>query len=266
VTNSALKVEEDFSRSLDVSSGDAGLRLKVSPIPFYVQVRDALRTQIMDGALGSHEKMPSEQQMTVMFGVSRITIRQALKELENEGLIFRVHGKGTFVSKPKAFQDLTTLQSFGEAMHPQGYETYSKLIAIKEIEADPQVTLRLKLSSNETIVEIKRIRYLNREPMSYETSYFPIAIGRKLSREDLSTQDILVILENTYRIDVGHADLVLGAHLADENQARLLNVECGSPMLHIERLTTAADGSPLMYEHLFHRGDAYRYTVRVNRG
>src|SRR6478672_11220059 len=88
------------------------LGVKSSPVPYYAQVRDTLRKQILDGSLGPHQKMLSEHQLIDLFGVSRITIRQALNELENEGLIFRVHGKGTFVSKPKAFQDLTHLQSF----------------------------------------------------------------------------------------------------------------------------------------------------------
>jgi GntR family transcriptional regulator len=266
VTKTKRAIKDEIERKSSLNQAETRLRVEISPIPFYAQVRDSLRNLIIDGSLDSHDRLPSEHQMIEMFGVSRITIRQALKELENEGLIFRVHGKGTFVSKPKAFQDLTTLQSFGEAMHPQGFETYSKLIAIKEIRADSQVADRLKQPLGEGVVEIKRLRYLNREPMSYERSYFPVEIGRKLSREDLSTQDILVILENNYRIQVGHADLVLGAHLADETQGRLLKVESGSPLLHIERLTTVTDGSPIMYEHLFHRGDSFRYTVRVNRG
>ncbi len=266
MTNAARRANEWPGKKLESIPVSTRLLVEASPIPFYAQVRDAVRTRIFDGTLISHDRLPSENQMIEIFGVSRITIRLALKELENEGLIFRVHGKGTFVSKPKAFQDLTTLQSFGEAMQPQGFETYSKLIAVKEVAANAQVANRLKQVLGGSVVEIKRLRYLNREPMSYETSYFPIEIGRKLAREDLSTKDILVILENSFRIQVGHADLVLGAHLADETQGRLLKVESGSPLLHIERLTHAADGGPIMYEHLFHRGDAFRYTVRVNRG
>jgi GntR family transcriptional regulator len=266
VKKASSNEKEVSEKVLNLMPVDLGLRVITSPIPFYAQVRDALRDQIFSGSLATHDRMPSEHQMIEMFGVSRVTIRQALKDLENEGLIFRVHGKGTFVSKPKATQNLTTLQSFGEAMHPQGFETYSKLIAIKEIAATRQVADRLKLSLGEEVVEIKRLRYLNREPMSYETSYFPLSIGRKLSSEDLATRDILLILENSYGIQVGYADLVLGAHLAEDFQARLLKLEPGAPLLHIERLTTLADDSPIMYEHLFHRGDAFRYTARVRRG
>ncbi len=240
------------------------LNVRASPIPYYA-VRDALRKQILDGSLQPHQQMPSENQMIEMFGVSRITIRQALNELSNEGLIFRVHGKGTFVSKPKAFQDLTHLESFGEAMQAHGYETFSKVIGVKELRASPPVAEKLQCVVGEKIVEVKRIRYLNREPMSVETSYFPADIGRRLSKADLSTRDIFLVLENDFGILLGNAELVVGAHLADEVQARLLGLEPGSPMLHIERLTASAGGEPVSYEHLYHRGDSFRYKVKVER-
>ncbi|MDY7544638.1 GntR family transcriptional regulator [Glaciimonas sp. GNP009] len=239
--------------------------LKTSPIPFYAQVRDALRQKILDGALKPHQKMASESQMIETFGVSRITIRRALHELENEGLIFGVSGKGTFVSKPKAFQNLTHLQSFGEAMQAHGYETFSKVISLKELRASDHVAEKLKVAKNAKVSEIKRVRYLNRDPVSIETSYFPEAIGRRLIKEDLTSKDIFLILENDYGIVLGDAELVVGAYLADDLQARLLGMESGFPMLHIERLTSAANGQPVSYEHLYHHGDSFKYKVRVER-
>lgn len=241
------------------------IELETSPLPFYAQVRDALRQQILEGALQPHQKMPSESQMIDSFGVSRITIRRALHELENEGLIFGVSGKGTFVSKPKAFQDLTHLQSFGEAMQEHGYETFSKVISLKELRPSERVAEQLKVKRTEKVSEIKRVRYLNREPVSVETSYFPEAIGRRLVKEDLSSKDIFLILENDLGIVLGNAELVVGVHVADELQARLLGVESGSPMLHFERLTSSAGGDPISYEHLYHRGDTFKYKVKVER-
>lgn len=243
----------------------ADLNVKPSLIPYYAQVRDALRKKILDGSLQPHQKTPSEHQLIEMFGVSRITVRQALKDLENEGLIFRVHGKGTFVSKPKAFQDLTHLQSFGEAMQPHGYETYSKVIGIKELHASTAVAERLKIPNGGKVVEVKRVRYLNRDPMSVEASYFSVDIGRRLMKSDLSTRDIFVILENDLGVMLGRAELIIGAHLADELQARLLGLEPGSPLLHIERLTLSESDDPVTYEHLYHRGDSFRYKVNVER-
>src|SRR4051812_6837919 len=103
----------------------------LSPIPMYTQIKEQLRARIMDGSYQPHQQLPSESEMTAAFKVSRITVRQALSDLQKEGLIFKIHGKGTFVSKPKAFQNVTRLQGFGEAMSSMGYETYSQVVSIK---------------------------------------------------------------------------------------------------------------------------------------
>ena len=110
--------------------------------PLYTQIKEILRARILDGSYQPHQQMPSESEMMATFNVSRITVRQALNDLQNEGLIFRIHGKGTFVSKPKAFQDLGRLQGFGEAMRQMGYETFSRLLAIKSVTPSPQVAER----------------------------------------------------------------------------------------------------------------------------
>jgi GntR family transcriptional regulator len=236
-----------------------------SPIPYYAQVRDALRQRILDGTYQPHQQIPSESEMGTLFRVSRITVRQALNDLQNEGLIFRIHGKGTFVSKPKAFQNLARLESFGEAMQPMGYETYSTVVSIREISPSPQVRARLQLGSKERAVEIRRIRHLNRDPLSLDISYFPVALGKRLVKEDLAARDIFLILEQDYGIRLGHAELIIGAHLADELQGRLLGVEEGAPILLIDRLTHDASGTPIDYEHLYYRGDSFRYRVSISR-
>src|SRR5688572_14517514 len=93
-------------------------------VPMHSQIREIIRRRVLDGTYAPHSQMPSEAQMMDTFQVSRITIRQALGDLQKEGLIFKVAGKGSFVAKPKAFQSLSRLQGFGEAMAPAGYETF----------------------------------------------------------------------------------------------------------------------------------------------
>ena len=93
--------------------------------PMHSQIREIIRRRVLDGSYAPHSQMPSESQMMAAFQVSRITIRQALGDLQKEGLIFKVAGKGSFVAMPKAFQNQSRLQGFGEAMTPSGYETFS---------------------------------------------------------------------------------------------------------------------------------------------
>lgn len=236
----------------------------VSPVPLHTQIREALRRSILDGSYPPHSQMPSESRMMERFGVSRITIRQALGDLQKEGLIFKVMGKGSFVAKPKAFQSLSRLQGFGEAMAPSGYETYSMLLSAREVEAAPLVAQRLALAEGSVVFEIQRLRYLNREPISVDVSYFPLEIGQRLVQEDLAARDIFVILENDYGHDLTHADVQIEAISAEATLARHLGTSEGSPLLRIERLTYAGE-RPLDFEFLYYRGDAFQYRLRIDR-
>lgn len=236
-----------------------------SPTPLYAQIKDILRARILDGSYQPHQQMPSESEMMAAFDVSRITVRQALNDLQNEGLIFRMHGKGTFVSKPKAFQDLGRLQGFGEAMRQMGYETFARVVAMRTVTPTAQVQEHLQLPKRAKVTELQRLRFLNREPISLDVTYVPTALGARLAKEDLATRDVFVILENDYGLSLGHADLQIGSTLADEHLAAQLKVEEGSPVLVIERTTHTSDGAPIDYEHLYYRGDAFQYRVRVDR-
>lgn len=240
--------------------------LSLSPVPMYTQIKEILRTRILDGTYKSHEQMPSESELTLSFGVSRITVRQALGDLQKEGLIFKIHGKGTYVSQPKAFQNLGKLQGFGEAMASMGYETFSQVISYKIIPADKTISKKLALDKNEMVSEIRRVRYLNRAPISLDVSYLPKEIGERLNKEDLAYRDIFLILENDYGYSLGQAELQIEAMLADESLGRLINLEEGSPVLRIERLTFTTDNKPLDFEYLYYRGDAFQYRLSVERG
>lgn len=237
----------------------------VAALPFHAQVRESLRARIFDGSWLPDQQMPSENEMTALFAVSRITVRQALQDLQNEGLIYRVHGKGTFVTRPHATQDLMRLQSFGEAMRPLGYETFNKLVSVREMTPPHAVAERMGAKRGSKVIEISRVRFLNKEPVSLDISHFSLQLGRRLAAQDLASRDLFVILEQDFGLRLGHADMVIGSRLAEEGHARLLGVDPGAALLHVDRLTCDDKGTPLACEHLFHRGDAYHYRLRVER-
>lgn len=239
--------------------------VELSPVPLYTQVKENLRERILDGTYPAHAKLPAESELSTIFGVSRITVRQALSDLQKEGVIFKIPGKGTFVAKPKAFQQLTQLEGFGEAMSRMGYEIYNQVTSHKATAATPHVAQQLQVAVGAEVTEIKRIRHLNREPVSLEVTYLAQDIGERLAREDLATRDIFLILENDYGIPLGRADLQVDAILADETLAHALRVQQGSAVLRIERLTHRADGAPLDFEYLYFRGDAFQYRLQINR-
>ncbi|SDK68638.1 transcriptional regulator, GntR family [Methylophilus rhizosphaerae] len=235
------------------------------PLPLYAQIKETLRERILNGSYKVHAQLPSESEISTQFKVSRITVRQALNDLQKEGLIFKIPGKGTFVAKPKAFQQLTQLEGFAEAMLPMGYEIYNKVISHKFIPASPTVAEKLGLAVGQTVTEIKRVRFLNREPVSVEITYLPEAIGEKLRKADLASRDIFLVMENDYGIALGHADLQIDAMLADPQLALHLAIPEGTALLRLERLTHTADGQPLDFEYLYFRGDAFQYRLRIAR-
>lgn len=237
----------------------------LSSVPLHSQLRDLLRGRILDGEYAPDSQMPSESELGAMFKVSRITVRQALGDLQKEGLIFKIHGKGTFVSKPKTFQNVSTLQGLAESMTGRGYEVINRLRSFRFVPADKLVAERLNVAEGEIVAQVRRVRLINREPVSLEVTWLPKQLGERLEGADLVTRDIFLILENDCGLTLGHADLAIDAVLADSDLTQALDVETGSPIMRIERLTHTADGTPVDFEHLYYRGDAFQYRLRIDR-
>lgn len=229
------------------------------------RIHEELRERIVSGSWREHARVPSESELMKQYGVSRITVRKALSDLERDQLIFKVAGKGSFVSQAKPFQELGRLQGFAEAMGAMGHETYNRVLALKTVAASEQVASHLKLPEGSKVTAIQRVRYLNREPVSLDLTWIPRELGERLAREDLSTRDIFLILENQCGVALGHAELSIGAAVADAKVAKQLRIEPGAPVLQIERTTFTRDGKPVDYEQLYCRSDNFQYRLRLER-
>lgn len=237
----------------------------VTPMPLFLQIKAALRTRILDGTYSVHARLPSESELTRMFKVSRITVRQALGELQREGLIFKINGKGTFVSKPKAVLDVSKLRGFGEAMSRLGYEAFARVLSVQDKPANKDTARNLGLADESPVVKIQRLRYLNREPISLDISYFEPEIGKAVAGADLEGRDIMSILENDCGVNIGTAKMNIEAQLCDATISQHLEIEEGGPILHIERTIFNVEDKPVLYENLYYRGDVFRYRLEVER-
>ena len=235
--------------------------------PLYDQVKSQLQLQIQQGEYPPLAQLPSEHELAQRFSVSRITVRQALHQLSLEGVIFKVHGKGTFVSKPKAHQNISQLQGFAEAMSVDGHQIVNEVLSVRFVPAPIQVASKLKLPMQSQITEIKRVRLLNAEPVSYELTYLPEQIGCQLIDQqiDLAVTDIFKTLEQDLNQTLGYADLSIDAIQADDALAKLLAVDVHTPILRVERLTHDQAGQPLDYEYLYFSGDSFQYQLRIYR-
>lgn len=258
-----MRISEFTSPAASAVPKDGALTHLGGPSPLYMQIADILRNRILQSEYKPNQQMPSESELMSAFDVSRITVRQALGNLQNEGLIFRIHGKGTFVSRPRAFQDLGSLQGFGSAMREMGYETHSKVLSLRTI--TPPKHVRDRIESGGRVTELRRLRFLNRAPISLDVSYLPSAIGLRVAKADLANRDVFSVLENDCQIALGHADLRMCSVLATDELSEVLGVEAAAPILFIERVIHTSAGAPLEYEELYYRGDAFQFKVRVER-
>lgn len=233
-------------------------------LPLHARIREALRAGIAQRRWADG-KLPSEAELMQQYGVSRITVRQALQALEHQGLVVKVQGKGTYVAPPKPFQHLGRLQGFAEAMHAQGHSIENLVLAIERQSATPAHAQALQLDEGAPLTFLKRLRRLDGRPVSLDCTWLPRALGDRVAEADLAHRDVFLILEQDLGVPLGHADLSFDTVSADPDVARWLELEPGHPVLRIERLTHDRRGHPIDHERLYCRTDNFQFRLRVDR-
>jgi GntR family transcriptional regulator len=253
----------DFTAALSSDRTPPAVAAETRRITLHEQVCQHLRERILTGDLAPHQQLPSEACLMRSFEVSRVTVRQALKDLAAAGLIYSQQGKGSFVSAPRASYNLSALLGFHEAMKGKPFAATSRVCSCREVEAPKDVIAALHLKRGESVLEVKRVRQLGPRPVSVDLSFFPLDIGARLRGEDL-TQDIFPLLE-TRGITLGRSRLWIEAQPCPAEFAADLAIKPGEPILHLSRLTSSALERPVDYEHLYCRGDSYQYKVELRR-
>ncbi len=233
--------------------------------PRYTVIGRVLRERILDGRYAQGTLLPSERELQQEFAVSRVTIRLALDSLRRTGLVESRQGKGYFVQPVRALHDLGRLQGFGEMMASTGIEVRSIVVDVGEGLPPPEIQRALELDRGEAATTIRRVRVAGGRALSYDVSYFPIDIGRRLVQLDLTHADIFVLIERALGTDLAFADLTLNVTTADSTAAGHLGVREGEPLLRLRRLTFDAKRRPIDFEYLFGRADAFEFGVRVPR-
>ncbi|OLP65329.1 HTH-type transcriptional repressor YvoA [Bacillus pumilus] len=237
---------------------------KQSPIPMYHQIMENLKKQIEDGTLAPDTLIPSEREYAERFGISRMTVRQALSNLVNEGYLYRQKGKGTFVSREKFEQPLQGLTSFTEDMRQRGLKASSELLDFNKIACPAHLFSSLQLADSDAVFELKRIRFANDEPMAIETSYIPEKFAGTLTKEHL-TGSLYEYIENHTGLAIAHATQELEANVATKGEAHLLSITTGAPVLSITRTTYLQNDLPFEYVLSVYRGDRYKLIHTMER-
>lgn len=243
------------------SAGDATR----SAAPRYIRIRDWLMDRILSLDLKRGDKLPSENELVREFEASRVTVRQALEALRAAGIVESQHGRGWFLRRVRAVQNLGRLQGFGEMLAPMGVRVRSSVLDLAECAAPEAVADAFGVPKETNVVRIARLRIAGIRVMSYDLSYFPLDIGRRLSREDLAHQDIFVLLERSLAIRLGFADVTIEVAPAEADPAGRLDVPPGTPIFKLTRLTHDSRGVPIDFEYVYGLPEAHQFTVRVPR-
>ncbi|MFC3884911.1 GntR family transcriptional regulator [Bacillus songklensis] len=237
---------------------------KDSLLPIYYQIEEGLKELIAREELKAGDIVPSERELAERYNVSRMTVRQAINNLVNDGYLVRQRGKGTFVANSKIEQGLQGLTSFSEDMRARGMNPSSKLLEFNLIQAPVTIASKLAINEGEFICEIKRVRLADDIPMAYERLY----ISRKLVpdlTEEIVSSSMYEYIENTLNINIVKGEQTLEASIARKNEAAILQINEGAPVLLIERTSYMDNQKPLEFVQSVYRGDRYKFKIEMER-
>jgi GntR family transcriptional regulator len=237
---------------------------KTETLPQYARIRDSLREDIQNKVLTPGQKIPSEDELAVRFGVSRMTVRQGIGDLIDEGLLYRRHGVGTFVALRGLERDHTRLTSFLESARHQGIEASVTVLIADILPAKLHVSKALGLREGELVIHIKTLRQAGGLPVTVHDAHVPYRLFPQLLQEDLEARPLWDCIE-AFGHPIKRAVQRLEAREADEDVAALLQMEVGAPILYKERTVFSDDGTPVEFTYCYNRGDRYSLTVTLNR-
>jgi GntR family transcriptional regulator len=214
--------------------------------------------------LGVGSAIPSERQLSLDLGVSRLTVRAALDDLVREGFLLRKRGAGTFVREPKIAQELT-MTSFSEDMRRRGMRPGSKTLSVTTIMAGAHLGRALHVSPSEPITVAKRLRLADNVTMAIETLHVPQSLVPGLTAEDLDGGSFYELLAETYGVELASGIQTIEPTVTNEEESAALGVPLHSPAFLFERTSRSADGTVVEFVRSIYRGDRYRLVTELSR-
>ena len=236
---------------------------KSLPVPLYHQLKNILMTGIESGEWQPDQQIPTEEDLSKRFGISKITVRQALRELAGLGYIRREQGRGTFVSRPKLSQGPRELTGFTEEMRRHNLTAHSRVLHQSIREAEEATAAALQIAIGDPVFVLTRLRLANDEPMGVQTSHIPAALVPGLVDERLETGSLYEILQARYGLHPAKAHETHFALLTPPEHAVLLGIAPGSPALGAERIAYLPGGAPFEFVQSIMRGDRYRIVLEL---
>ena len=233
-----------------------------SVLPLYYQLKEILKEEIDVGKFKPGERIPSENELSTMLGISRNTSQQAIADLVSEGILYRVQGKGTFVAEKKKFPGVMEAFSFSEELKESNSILSTRVIFAEEILESKETLEYLKLKESTKLFRIQRLRLLNSIPIALQTSYIPQFFCPDLLSFDLSTNSLFDILKEKYDINFSYFTESLACIKADKYESDLLKVKKGSPLFFLTRKTFTKSDEIIEVARSFMPGDRCEFSFR----
>jgi GntR family transcriptional regulator len=230
-------------------------------VPYYEQIVDQIRTLIKDKKLAEGETFYSEGEVARMLGISKMPVRQAFQKLRSEGLLVVSRGKRPIIGSGKLPWNFQELRGFSEEMRRRGLQPSAKVISLELGAPDGDVVQALNLQAGEKVFCLKRLRYVDGEPVAVVTSFLPSSIFPDIDKQDLQGQSLYHVFEQVYKRKLHWAEEVIGAAIVTPDDARLLQAAMGSAVLLIKETTYDTHEVAIEYSVSVLRGD--RYTASV---
>lgn len=234
------------------------------PIPLYFQLKEIIKDKIVEGVLEPGDLIPSERELSNRYDISRPTIRQALQELVNEGMLYREKGKGTFVAKPKIkYGFIQSLTTFYDDMKKKGYSLKTE-IRRKELKIVPEgIVNKLNLDKEDKVIFLDRLRSIDDEPIVRVMNFVPYKICPNLIDVDLKDKSLYKVMDETCGLKYHRAEITLEPVVAKEYDAKLLETEVGAPIHLMENITYDQNDNPMDYFESRFRGDKGKVQVEL---
>lgn len=239
------------------------------PTPLYAQIRESIRNAISSGEWKPNEQIPSERELCKKFNVSRITVRQAIADAENAGLLYKIQGKGTFVQAPKIGQGLTRITSFGKTLQISGLSASTSILESKVVPVNLQLSNILDCSLQDQVYNLRLLGYGNEEPIVYYNSYFPLAIGYTMReaaqkyvelKKPFSTYDLYAYSD----IAADAVDQTFEAVNCTQEVAKTMKVREGTAMLIVTSVVYTGDSKPVEFKTAMYKADKYKFHLKRN--
>jgi GntR family transcriptional regulator len=240
---------------------------KLSAIPYYHQVKEAVRALIANGELRSGDMLPSEFNLSEQLGISRLVVHRAFRELVTEGLLIRKRAQGTFVSPPikPSFMIIGPLFSMTEYLTKDGLKPSNRVLLQEVIPANPEVIKELRLTAGTRVIHIRHLRLANEIPFAIEETYIPYERFPKLAELNLRNRSTYEALDTIYDALPQEALDQITASSATPSEAKLLDLKKGAPVMRVKRVSTDRQGRLVEYSRLVFHGERYQFVGRMKR-